>query len=55
VGIHANMIAFRHFGAGYGSGETGVSDAKTEETAFVKAEVENMFRESGQNHCLCSR
>jgi pimeloyl-ACP methyl ester carboxylesterase len=46
IGIHANMIAFRHAGANYGSGQTGVSDATPEEMAYVKAEVENMDRES---------
>jgi pimeloyl-ACP methyl ester carboxylesterase len=46
LGIHANMIAFRHAGASYGSGQTGVSDATPEEVAFVRAEVENMERES---------
>jgi pimeloyl-ACP methyl ester carboxylesterase len=46
VGIHANMIAFRHSGAGYGSGQTGVADPAPEESAYVKAEVENMDRES---------
>jgi pimeloyl-ACP methyl ester carboxylesterase len=46
AGIHANMIAFRHAGAGYGSGQTGVSDPRPEETAYAKAEVENMDRES---------
>jgi microsomal epoxide hydrolase len=46
AGIHANMIAFRHAGAGYGSGQTGVADPRPEESAYVKAEVENMDRES---------
>jgi pimeloyl-ACP methyl ester carboxylesterase len=46
IGIHANMIAFRHAGANYGSGATGVSDATPEEIAYAKAEVENMDRES---------
>lgn len=46
AGIHANMIAFRHAGAGYGSGQTGVNDPRPEESAYVKAEVENMDRES---------
>lgn len=46
VGIHANMIAFRHAGAGYGSGQTGVADPRPEESAYAKAEVENMDRES---------
>jgi hypothetical protein len=40
------MIAFRHSGAEYGSGRTGVPDATAEETAYVKAEVD-MDRESG--------
>jgi pimeloyl-ACP methyl ester carboxylesterase len=46
AGIHANMIAFRHAGAGYGSGQTGVANPRPEETAYAKAEVENMDRES---------
>jgi microsomal epoxide hydrolase len=46
VGIHANMIAFRHAGAEFGSGKTGVSDAAPEEEAYAKAEVENMEKES---------
>lgn len=46
LGIHANMIAFRHAGASYGSGETGVPDASAEEIVYVKAKVENMDRES---------
>jgi pimeloyl-ACP methyl ester carboxylesterase len=46
IGIHANMIAFRHAGASYGSGQTGVADATPEEVRYVKAEVENMDRES---------
>ena len=46
VGIHAHMIAFRHAGAEYGSRQSGVPDATPEETGFVRAEVENMERES---------
>lgn len=46
AGIHANMSAFRHAGAAYGTGETGVADATPEEAAYVRAEVENMERES---------
>lgn len=46
AGMHTNMIAFRHAGASYGSGQTGVKHAAAEETAFVKAEVENMDGES---------
>lgn len=46
AGIHANMIAFRHHGAGFGSGQTGVPDATPEETAYAQAEVETMERES---------
>jgi pimeloyl-ACP methyl ester carboxylesterase len=46
AGIHAHMIAFRHAGAEYGSGQTGVVDATPEEAAYAKAEVENMARES---------
>jgi pimeloyl-ACP methyl ester carboxylesterase len=46
AGIHANMIAFRHAGAEFGSGQTGVSDATPEEVAYAKAEVENMEKES---------
>src|SRR5439155_8739127 len=46
AGIHANMIAFRHAGAAYGSGITVVSNPRPEETAYVKAKVENMDRES---------
>lgn len=46
AGIHAHMIAFRHAGAAYGSGQTGVADPAPEEVAYAKAEVENMDRES---------
>lgn len=46
LGVHCNMIGFRHFGAGYGAGETGVKNATPAEEAFVKAEVENMEKES---------
>lgn len=46
AGIHAHMIAFRHAGAEYGSGQTGVADPAPEEVAYAKAEVENMDRES---------
>jgi pimeloyl-ACP methyl ester carboxylesterase len=46
AGIHAHMIAFRHAGAAYGSGQTGVADPTPEEAAYAKAEVENMDRES---------
>ncbi len=45
AGIHANMIAFRHAGASFGSGQTGLSDAAPEETAFVKTEVATQDRE----------
>jgi len=47
VGSHGNMVAFRHAGAEYGSGKTGVADPQPEETAYAKAEVENIERESG--------
>lgn len=46
LGIHANMIAFRHAGAQYGSGQTAVADATPEESAYARAEVETMDRES---------
>jgi pimeloyl-ACP methyl ester carboxylesterase len=46
AGIHANMIAFRHAGAEYGSGQTGVPDAAPEEIEYVKAEVARMEKES---------
>jgi microsomal epoxide hydrolase len=46
VGVHANMIAFRHAGAFYGSGQTGVADPSPEEVAYARAEVENMDKES---------
>jgi pimeloyl-ACP methyl ester carboxylesterase len=46
VGIHTHMIAFRHAGAEYGSGQTGVANPTPDEEAYVKAEVENMDRES---------
>jgi pimeloyl-ACP methyl ester carboxylesterase len=46
AGVHAHMIAFRHAGAEYGSGQTGVADPAPEEVAYAKAEVENMDRES---------
>jgi pimeloyl-ACP methyl ester carboxylesterase len=46
AGIHTNMIAFRHAGAEYGSGETGVPDAAPEEIEYAKAEVARMEQES---------
>jgi pimeloyl-ACP methyl ester carboxylesterase len=46
AGIHANSIGFRHAGAEFGSGQTGVTDATDEEKAYVKAEVERMDKES---------
>jgi len=46
AGIHANMIAFRHAGAEYGSGQTGVPDAAPEEVEYAKAEVARMEKES---------
>jgi pimeloyl-ACP methyl ester carboxylesterase len=46
VGIHAHMIGFRHAGAAYGSGQTGVADATPQEVAYARAEVETMERES---------
>lgn len=46
AGIHANMVAFRHEGAEFGSGETGVSDATQEEKRFVAEEKAMTERES---------
>lgn len=46
AGIHANTIGFRHAGAEFGTGQTGVADATDEEKAYVKAEVEHMDSES---------
>jgi pimeloyl-ACP methyl ester carboxylesterase len=46
LGMHVNTIAFRHAGASYGSGQTGVADAAPDESAYVRAEVELMERES---------
>jgi pimeloyl-ACP methyl ester carboxylesterase len=46
LGLHTNLIALRHAGAGYGSGQTGVLDPTPDETAYARAEVENMERES---------
>jgi pimeloyl-ACP methyl ester carboxylesterase len=46
IGIHTHMIAFRHAGAEYGSGQTGAANPTPEEVTYVKAEVENMDRES---------
>jgi pimeloyl-ACP methyl ester carboxylesterase len=46
AGVHANMIGFRHAGAEYGSGEVGVSDATSEEVAYVKAEQKRVEKES---------
>jgi microsomal epoxide hydrolase len=46
AGIHANSIGFRHAGAEFGTGQTGVADATEEEKAYVKAEVERMDSES---------
>jgi pimeloyl-ACP methyl ester carboxylesterase len=45
-GYHTHMIGFRHAGAEFGSGKTGVSDATPDEEAYVKAEVDNMEKES---------
>jgi pimeloyl-ACP methyl ester carboxylesterase len=46
AGIHANQVSFRHHGAEFGSGNTGVSDATPEEKAFVAAEKANVEKES---------
>jgi microsomal epoxide hydrolase len=46
TGMHVNLVAFRHAGAEFGSGRTGVADATPEEVAFVEAEVEHIERES---------
>lgn len=46
MGIQLHMLAFRHAGASYGSGETGVADPTPEEIAFVRSEVDHMERES---------
>jgi pimeloyl-ACP methyl ester carboxylesterase len=46
VGIHSNAISFRHHGAEFGSGKTGVADATPEEEAFVAAEKANVDKES---------
>lgn len=46
AGIHANMIGFRHAGAEFGSGETGVSDASPDEKRFVAEEKAMTERES---------
>lgn len=45
-GIHLHMLAWRHAGAAFGSGETGVSDPTVAETTFARDEVANMDRES---------
>jgi len=46
AGIHVNSIGFRHAGAEFGTGQTGVADATDEEKAYVKAEVDHMDHES---------
>jgi pimeloyl-ACP methyl ester carboxylesterase len=46
VGVHTNMIALRHAGGEYGSGQTAVPDPTPEETAYVQTEVAGMDRES---------
>lgn len=46
AGIHANMIGFRHAGAEFGSGKTGVSDASPDEERFVAEEKAMTERES---------
>lgn len=46
MGIQLHMVAFRHAGASYGSGETGVADPAPEEVAFARSEVDHMERES---------
>jgi microsomal epoxide hydrolase len=46
LGIHANMISFRHHGAEFGSGNVAVADATPEENAFVAAEKANVQKES---------
>jgi pimeloyl-ACP methyl ester carboxylesterase len=46
AGVHVNSIGFRHAGAEFGTGKTGVEDATDEEKAYVKAEVAHMDQES---------
>jgi microsomal epoxide hydrolase len=45
LGEHANAVAFRHEGAEYASGETGVPDPTPDEVAFVKDEQATKKRE----------
>jgi pimeloyl-ACP methyl ester carboxylesterase len=45
LGEHANAVAFRHEGAEYASGETGVPDPTPDEAAFVKDEQATKKRE----------
>jgi microsomal epoxide hydrolase len=47
LGEHTNLIAFRHAGAEYGKGTTGVPDPTPAETRFVAEEKENFEKESG--------
>jgi microsomal epoxide hydrolase len=46
AGIHANSVAFRHQGAEFGTGKTGVTDATPEEERFVAEEKAMTERES---------
>ena len=46
LGIHLNMLAWRHAGAAYGSGQIGVADPSPAEQAFVQQEVVRMDQES---------
>jgi microsomal epoxide hydrolase len=45
-GLHENLVAFRHAGSEYGSGQTGPGPATAQERAFVQGEKENFMRES---------
>jgi pimeloyl-ACP methyl ester carboxylesterase len=47
IGEHTNLIAFRHRGAEYGSGKTGLSRPTPAEQRFVAEEQETFRRESG--------
>jgi pimeloyl-ACP methyl ester carboxylesterase len=46
LGVHANTLAFRHAGAEYGSGRTGLDNPTPEEAGYAKAEAERMEKES---------
>ena len=51
LGEHTNAAAFRHAGAEYGTGQTGVADPTPEEIAFMKDEQETKLQEQAISRC----